>query len=331
MNTKSDINWRKKCVSFFEAKMAPFFVEKILPFLRKNAVVIVLLLLYVFFYRFWEDLIGRQLIDKFLCHFESNWLNDIIFFAIVVVLSLSTLIFRKNTNNKQLKSTSFLICFIILGFWLYYRCFYSLCGLEYSSFYMYFTPLRLTKSVRYIDIVPFIVLCYLVSHIGPLYSIQFEKTGFIQDSPITTINDDKFQRWTFAHDYIVKIINTDTHERAFTFGIDSPWGAGKSSLINLMKDKIDNLQRYSRKKDQYKDITVIDFNPWLYAAEKDLVTVFFDELSKVITGFDHSIAKNLTDYAKLLSALNTKETKSIASLINFAYRDNTLQEKSRQL
>lgn len=51
--------------------------------------------------------------------------------------------------------------------------------------------------------------------------------------------------------------------------INGPWGSGKSSLINLVRHHLDL-------KDP--DLTVVEFQSWLYRTEADLVAAFFREL-----------------------------------------------------
>ena len=59
--------------------------NSLLSFIRHNAMIFVLVLVYVLFYRFWESWIGNYIVDPFLSNFESNLLNDIIFFIALIV------------------------------------------------------------------------------------------------------------------------------------------------------------------------------------------------------------------------------------------------------
>ena len=105
-------------------------------------------------------------------------------------------------------------------------------------------------------------------------------------------------------------------------GINAPWGAGKTSFMNMMKEELRN---------NTEKRLILDFNPWLYASEKDLISVFFDELSKVLKRYDLSLAKNIIDYSALLSAFDTQETKIAASIIRLKKTDSSLQEKKKQI
>ena len=296
------------------------FREMFLPFLRQNCVVIILVLLYVFFHRFWEQLIAKHIVDPFLCHFESNWLNDIIFYiAVLACLILFLLNWR-----KHYKSTIIIISTISIFIWFYYRFISHSFG--FISLHSFNSLPSDSYTVKYVDIVPIYSVFIILSAFCNLFlsrKISFNNKGFLRDDPIDSISkSDKSKRFTLAFFELSQLLDTNTEDNSFTYGIDAPWGAGKTSFMNLMKRII----RYC-----YKNVIVVDFNPWLYAVEKDLVTAFMQELSKHLGQYDQSIAKNLIDYSKLLSAFETKETKLIASLINMNYHDSSLQEKKKQI
>lgn len=313
-----------------------FFIKRhrrsIQRFRNDNKLIFIFLLLYILFYQFWEKLIGDYVIDKFLCFFDTNLLNDIIFIA-AVLISAAVITFHKGLNINQRAK---LICVIAILFWVYYRWRCHLFGPQGTQYPLYFKPLYLTEHLKYVDFVPLLALCGIIPSIlkslfgAPYFKSKYNEErnpmGYIIDNPIKAIQDDTLKRDSFVTSAIQKLLNTDTVDGAYTFGINSPWGAGKTSFMNLMKEQIQNT--YSN----YRESILIDFNPWLYAAEQDLVTAFFDELSKYLKQYDHSLAKDIIDYSKLLSAFGTKETKMIASLIDLT-RDNhaTIQKKKDRI
>ena len=277
---------------------------------QSNILIFVLLLSYVLFYHFWESLIGKQLVETFLCNFEANLVNDSIFIIAVVCCIIICFI----NSGKRIKQSSILIYTIAILLWVYYRWFsdsfffISLCSFEY---------------LKYIDIVP--IFC--LSKIVPLI-LKEEKANYypgkeclIRDAPIDSLNKDELGRKGFAKKVIESILGVYP-EKAFTYGIDGSWGAGKTSFINLMKEHISLLPI---------DYLIIDFNPWLFSAKKDIVTAFFDELGKNLKPYDNTLARNLFDYSKLLTAFDTTETKIIASLIDLNQQDSSIQEKKKQI
>ncbi len=295
--------------------------KQIWNFIRENAIIVILLVLYILFYHFWEDLIGNHLIDKFLQHCESSYLVD----SIWCIAVLFCVIISCWNKGKRIKKSTLLICLIVLLLWVYYRFINNhLWNPETSVLYLYFTPLKIFNSIKYVDIVPICCICNLVS---PLFkkdepSLFNDDIGLIMDNPIDDIDDDIFGRGQQAEEVTNLLLKTNTNKGSFTVGINAPWGAGKTSYINLMKKHI--LSKSS-------ECIILDFNPWIYAEKNDLVSAFFEELSKILKPFDNSLAKNIIDYSELLSAFNTKETKIIASLIDLTKNDISIKGKKGQI
>ncbi|WP_332913095.1 KAP family P-loop NTPase fold protein [Algoriphagus boritolerans] len=97
------------------------------------------------------------------------------------------------------------------------------------------------------------------------------------DQPISKREDDYFQRYPFAN-RIAAVIQGHSNKESFVVGIYGKWGEGKSSVLNFMKEELD--------KDS--DIVIIDFNPWLFSDEKQLLMSFFGVLA---TGINVSLDK----------------------------------------
>ena len=308
--------------------------NQFLSFIRNNALIFALALIYVLFYHFWESWIGNHIIDPFLCHFESNLQNDIIF--IIATIICAVLIYVKFMSIlrraviKKVNQQTLIVSIIAIVIWAFYRFNHGLCGLTDSAYFMGFTPLSIFNPIKYYDIVFVLAIYELMSyysgnfHIFVTSSSSFSiELGLTRNLPISEKDKDLLERDGFAKSVVEELWGTDTESSSFTCGIDAPWGSGKTSFINLMKNHL--------KSNQNNQI-IIDFNPWLYAAEKDLVTAFFDELSKTLKQYDKSLARNLIDYAKLLSAFNTSETKLISSLLELTQNnDSSLQEKKKQI
>ena len=337
MNTadKKESFWNK-CQSFLSEALNKFF-----SFLRENAIIITLLLLYILFYRFWETLIGDHIIDKFLCHFESNGVSDSIFIVGVIICIYLCIHNRK----KRIDQKTVLLCLIAIAFWVFYRFYHKFCGFDDpAKYYLYLKPLSFTKIIRYVDLVPFYAICTfaspflgeLINYIKEIINKNREENeknevdGFIRDVPIEDTTMDELDRERIAYTAIDKLLKTDTQKGSFTFGIDAPWGSGKTSFMNMMKQRlcINDEHKHNKNLDL---ITVIDFNPWLFSEGKDLITTFFELLSKNLEHYDKSLAKNIIDYSRILSSFSTNETKVIASLFDLIKQDNTLKEKKNQI
>ena len=308
------------------------FRNKFLSFIKDNAYVIALVLIFIFFYRFWESWIGNHIIAPFLSHFESNLLSDIIFFLGIIVCLIFTFI----NWEKRIKWQAFFIHLLAIVIWVYYRFSHGPHGLDDSTYFINFKPLYLCDGIKYFDIIPLFALSKLIPTIPSFFSNKVEETfegGFKTEVSVDRIEEDSLGRKSFVEYVINTMLKTNTTNGAFTFGIDAPWGAGKSSVMRMMKEQITKSVRaevISGKK-ELKDPIIMDFNPWLYAADKDLSSVFFDELSIQLKRYDDNLAQNIIDYSKLISAFDTPETKILSSLIDLARHDDISLQTKKQL
>ncbi|MBR6596496.1 MAG: hypothetical protein IKK68_00860 [Paludibacteraceae bacterium] len=298
----------KKDERSIEEKIKQWVERIIIPFLKNKIVIISVI--YILFYSLWEDVIEKSLVEPFISHFESNFVSDIIFYILAALLIINCFI----TEPKRKKKDEHILKGLVsLVFWVYYRfCsdrfdFYSLDSLN---------PLELLK---YIDIVVLYGVCELSRcRSNSKNKITFND-GFERDTPIENVEDDDFNREIFIQDSVNKILNTDTTKGAFSFGIVSPWGTGKSSFMNLMKKNIIN---------NHKDeCIIIDFNPWLYAHNSNLITLFFDELSKNIKSLDSTLASDFVDYSKIFSSIGTPETKLASIIVDLVSPPSKLGDK----
>lgn len=87
------------------------------------------------------------------------------------------------------------------------------------------------------------------------------------DAPITSSVDDALGRAPVAHDFAESIRELDASQ-GLVVGILGPWGHGKSSFINLMREQFETEPA----------LTVIDFNPWMFSGSNQLVNFFFTEI-----------------------------------------------------
>lgn len=87
------------------------------------------------------------------------------------------------------------------------------------------------------------------------------------DAPITSSADDDLGRAPVAHDFAESIRELDASQ-GLVVGVLGPWGHGKSSFINLMREQFESDPA----------LTVVDFNPWMFSGSNQLVNFFFTEI-----------------------------------------------------
>ena len=119
---------------------------------------------------------------------------------------------------------------------------------------------------------------------------DWNSTPLQGDNPISDDGDDVFKRVSVADAFAKQVLALDASEGT-TVGVFGPWGSGKTSLVNLAR------QRFERAR-----VPVLDFNPWLFSGAEQLVERFFAELSAELNLRDlRAVGKALEDYGGALS------------------------------
>ena len=117
---------------------------------------------------------------------------------------------------------------------------------------------------------------------------------YSSDQPITSHENDRFDRWPFAH-RIAKTIARRHESSSLVIGIYGPWGDGKTSVLHLMKEAFEGDQ----------SVVVMSFNPWLFESESHLIVSFFhslsDALGRRLAKKGREIGRILEQYSSLLS------------------------------
>ena len=193
-----------------------------------------IIVLWFAFHRLFEKLIDKYVVKTVLPYFEDNIWNRIIFIIICVIIVFHFII--DLFYNKYVKNSTVLLSLLVLFFWIYYRfidCVWTYVAIGHLK-------------ICYIDIVGVIGAKYLLIRI--LYEIkkrkrgkqqeESEQQGFLLDVPITKASQDLLGRSEFAKKIADKIKKEKTNDGSFSLGIESPWGNGKTSFINLLDENI---------------------------------------------------------------------------------------------
>jgi hypothetical protein len=116
------------------------------------------------------------------------------------------------------------------------------------------------------------------------------------DEPIKKASDDALGRSLLANE-VTKLIRRLGATEGVVVGVLGPWGAGKTSLINMIEEALSS-------DDQ---IPVVRFNPWMFSGTDQLVDRFFSEIAHQLGQRPQAavkgIARNLALYGKVLSPL----------------------------
>lgn len=115
----------------------------------------------------------------------------------------------------------------------------------------------------------------------------------IADRPISSAAEDRLERGGLV-DAITRTVERAPRE-GFVIGLAGPWGEGKSSVLNLVAEKIDTRGTAQ----------LIQFNPWLFAETDELLERFFGEFAAQIKlrGGGERLARALSRYGRAAAPL----------------------------
>lgn len=105
--------------------------------------------------------------------------------------------------------------------------------------------------------------------------------GIGAEAPIRTISQDRLRRGDYAS-RIADVLSELSPREGRVFSIRGGWGFGKSSLKNLITEKLDATGG---------DVTWLDFNPWQWGKSDAIARALFNQLADRL-GNKHSSASN---------------------------------------
>ena len=137
------------------------------------------------------------------------------------------------------------------------------------------------------------------SHIGsgrePLTEIA--EAILIPDQPISDLDQDHLDRGGFASG-LARQLKSYRDDRCLVVAFYAPWGAGKSSLLNLLSKELAREAEPST-----LCPIVIRFNPWNFSSLDSLLSMFFRELQAGAGRSETKLAKNVQKSLQALSVI----------------------------
>lgn len=123
---------------------------------------------------------------------------------------------------------------------------------------------------------------------------------FNSDTPISNENDDELNRMPFVKRLSKSICNYDS-QNCLVIGLMGEWGCGKTSILNLTFNEIKN---------ERDDWILIDFDPWYFSNQDNLILQFFNRLLNELKFSDkitNEVKNSINKFIKGLSiSLNLK-------------------------
>ena len=130
---------------------------------------------------------------------------------------------------------------------------------------------------------------------------------FYSDKPISNENEDELNRMPFVKRFSKSICNYDSQD-CLVIGLMGDWGCGKTSILNLTFSEI--------KKE--KDWIFIDFNPWYFSNQDNLILQFFNRLLNELKFSDNFTKKAKEALFKFMKGISINvNLKFLSSNLDF--------------
>ncbi len=294
-------------------------VERLFAYTQRQWRPLALVVLYIFFRSTFEDRVASLLES-----FDPSLGSFVIWLLLIVIALVYTYILsrRRYVLSEGLRAWTI----VMFTGWAYYR---------FVGTTHYVATPTLIPSTCYMDL--FLILCVCVAFIAGRSHWMRRKSkkevadtsraGYHVEHPRRSGDKDLLGRLEEAEALAEKIFQTNTSRGAFTLGLTSPWGAGKTSFMLVMKEYLE------RQHDE--KIVVLEFNPWRYRKAPNLTQIFFEELSRALapynsalsSGFvryvDHLLAKDSNPWLQLVSRLLPQDpnAKSTGEQYDFLTRE----------
>ena len=129
------------------------------------------------------------------------------------------------------------------------------------------------------------------------HSNQGEEAGLAPDQPVASAEFDYLGRGEFASRLAKQLVEYE-NDQCLVVAFYAPWGAGKSSLLNLLSNEFERSVE-----DSTRLPILIKFNPWNFSGLHSLISMFFRELETAIGSSEPKRSKNIQKSLQALSII----------------------------
>ncbi|GEM_PF-1663405 len=222
-----------------------------------------------------ERLLNRFIVKLLFTHFQVTIFNEIL---LIILAFLFTRWASKNIAFETLLKAS-IACFIFYLFqrlsdsWIFYNISFS------NILKIWDFPL--------ISLVTATILSGIRRK--PVAEKLFpEDQGFLEDNPITTDEEDSFNRGIMAKQIASHILKTK-NQKSFAIGVLGEYGSGKTSFLRLIVNKMDKSK-----------VEIVHFNPWSSENASNIPKDFFDVLSEKVVSLNSNLSSLIYSYSRKL-------------------------------
>lgn len=156
------------------------------------------------------------------------------------------------------------------------------------------------------------------------------KNFYYNDKPVESSIEDKFQRQNFS-DRIASTIINNKSSNGVVIGLYGKWGEGKTTVLNFIRKEIET----------NSDFIILNFNPWRYSNEEDLIKLFFYKVSELLQkdldSNKEKLGKFIEKYGSITNLFGFDAPKAVNFLLNIDLEelkdriDSFLKESEKKL
>jgi predicted KAP-like P-loop ATPase len=126
---------------------------------------------------------------------------------------------------------------------------------------------------------------------------------YSSDKPVQDKDQDRFQRYGFSKRIAETIIQRNQDD-GVVIGIYGAWGEGKTSVLNFIKNELDN----------HENINTISLNPWRYNDEDSLIKNFLKKIADVLGKEIESKKEKLGAFVEKYGTIGTIIGKDVSEI-----------------
>ena len=271
---------------------------------RVNVCLLLVGLIYWAFRPFFEQLLLQYWVTPFIAYFQNGVLTRIVAWTVIVGIVVKCGIACK--DRKRISGICLYRWGLVTVIW---------SAVRFSEAWSF---IPLTGNLTYFDIVPFyafsIGVVYICQFIKNKPSVEIEEEGFLCDEPIEKGEEDLLGRNDFAQTLARRMLKTFSKHQSFAVGILSSWGYGKTSFLNLIKDEL-----------KLHHAICIDFSPWIYGNDKDLIKEFFTEVGTNLRRYADILPRDMMEYARILE--KNESTSWLSMLLSLENKTQNLKQQ----
>jgi len=308
---------RKKIIKMEEADIKTI-MKIFINYIIKNIqhVIYVLLLSAFFAFLIFPLLIRLHFIESLLIEPSFDTLiaiTGLILFFLILSWKKFQKLWQRYKNTYYLEGPSFIYIDYIVLFISFSALLIILFQAEYISIPSISLKFKVFLSINFM----FVIIWFLSSFYWKSKKVKKPISNkdklSLSEEAIQFPEQDLLDRGKFIEDLHKEIKNLPFKD-SFVFGLYGSWGEGKTSVINLLKNKFK----------ENKDYLVINFDPWYFKDEEAILAAFYNKIEQsfsqkfIFPGFKKTFMK----YQNLIS-MGLSQT---GITINFSDTKESIEE-----